>query len=147
MQERILARNGGQRTFALVLETGEEVMAALQDFAEREELSAASFSAIGAFSDAELAYFDWEKKDYLAIPVEEQVEVASLNGDVALAPDGSRALHIHAVLGRRDGTALAGHLRRAHVRPTLEIVLTESPEHLHKKIDPESGLALLRPEG
>jgi len=147
VQERILARNGGQRTFALVLETGEEVMAALQDFAEREELSAASFSAIGAFSDAELAYFDWEKKDYLAIPVEEQVEVASLNGDVALAPDGSRALHIHAVLGRRDGTALAGHLRRAHVRPTLEIVLTESPEHLHKKIDPESGLALLRPEG
>ena len=147
MQYRILAQNGGQRTFALVLETGEEVMAALQSFAEREELSAASFSAIGAFSDAELAYFDWEKKDYLAIPVGEQVEVASLNGDIALAPDGSRALHIHAVLGRRDGTALAGHLRRAHVRPTLEIVLTESPEHLHKKIDPESGLALLRPEG
>lgn len=146
MQSRILAENNGQRTYALVMETGDEVMACLQGFADREQLSAAEFSAIGAFSDAVLSYFDWEKKDYLRNPVDEQVEVASLNGDVALAPDGSRALHVHTVLGRRDGTALAGHLAEAHVRPTLEILLTESPRHLHKRYDPESGLVLIRPE-
>lgn len=146
MQSRILAENDGQRTYSLVLETGEEVMTCLQEFADREELTAAGFSAIGAFSDAVITYFDWEKKDYLSNPVNEQVEVASLNGDVALAPDGSRALHIHTVLGKRDGTALAGHLAEAHVRPTLEIVLTESPVHLHKRYDPDSGLVLIRPE-
>ncbi|UUP16711.1 PPC domain-containing DNA-binding protein [Nitratireductor thuwali] len=146
MQSRILASNDGQRTFALVLETGDEVMACLKDFAEREELSAAGLSAIGAFSSAVITYFDWDKKDYLRNPVDEQVEVASLNGDVALAPDGSRAIHIHTVLGKRDGTALAGHLAEARVRPTLEIILTESPVHLQKRFDPESGLVLIRPE-
>jgi predicted DNA-binding protein with PD1-like motif len=146
VQSRILTESNGQRTYALVLETGEEVMACLQDFAERERLSAAEFSAIGAFSDAVLSYFDWDSKDYLRNPVQEQVEVASLNGDVALAPDGSPALHIHTVLGRRDGSALAGHLAEAHVRPTLEVVLTESPEHLHKRYEPDSRLVLIRPE-
>ena len=75
-----------------------------------------------------------------------QVIFASLTGDVALAPDGKPALHVHAVLGRRDGTALAGHLTEARVRPTLEVVLTEQPAHLRKRYDPESGLALIRPD-
>lgn len=121
-------------------------MSCLQDFVDRENVSAAQFSAIGAFSDAVLNYFDWQKKDYKKIPVDEQVEVAALNGDVALAPDGSRTVHVHTVLGRSDGMALAGHLAEAHVRPTLEIVLTQSPAHLHKRHDPSSGLALIRPE-
>lgn len=71
-------------------------------------------------------------------------EVASLLGDVAEGPSGEAALHIHLVLGKQDGTAMAGHLGEAHVRPTLEIIVTESPAHLRKRKDPESGLALIR---
>jgi predicted DNA-binding protein with PD1-like motif len=77
--------------------------------------------------------------------VREQVEVTSLIGDIALSPQGVPALHAHIVLGRRDGSALAGHLGRAHGRPTLEVILTESPAHVHKRLDPESGLALIHP--
>jgi uncharacterized protein len=146
MQSKLIAINGGQRTFALVFDTGDEVMGDLKQFAERECLAAAQISAIGAFSDAVLGYFELDKKDYLRIPVGEQVEVASLTGDVALAPDGSRAIHVHCVLGRRNGAALAGHLIQAHVRPTLEVILTESPAHLQKMHDPETGLALIRLE-
>jgi uncharacterized protein len=134
----------GQRVFAVILETGEAVMDSLQRFAEAERLSAAQVTGIGAFSEAELHYFDWERKEYLPIPVREQVEVASLLGDVALSPEGKPALHLHLVLGRRDGTALAGHLAEARVRPTLELIVTESPAHLRKALDPESGLALIR---
>lgn len=144
MRSKLIATNGGQRTFALVFDTGDEVIHGLKQFAERERLSAAQFSAIGAFSSAVLGYFDLEKKDYLRIPVGEQVEVASLNGDVALAPDGSRAIHVHCVLGRRNGAALAGHLIEAYVRPTLEVVLIESPAHLQKAHDAATGLALIR---
>jgi len=144
MQARLLDQEDGRRTFVVVLETGDEVMSCLSDFARREHLSAAQFSAIGAFSTATLAYFDWQTKAYVKNPVAEQVEVAALLGDVALGPDGQPAVHIHAVLGRRDGTALAGHLAQALVRPTLEIVVTESPAYLHKRVDPESGLALIR---
>jgi predicted DNA-binding protein with PD1-like motif len=143
MRERLIHESGGQRTFAIVLESGDEVMSCLKRFVEAKNLDAAQFSAIGAFSKADLAYFDWEQKKYLPNPVEEQVEVASFTGDVALGPDGKPALHVHCVLGRRDGSALAGHLTQAHVRPTLEIVLSESPAHLRKRHDPESGLALI----
>jgi predicted DNA-binding protein with PD1-like motif len=146
MFSKLLHEDDGQRTFALVVESGEEAMAALKEFAARENISAAQLSAIGALSEAVLNYFDWQSKKYRPIPVREQVEVASLTGDVALAPDGKPALHVHAVLGRYDGTALAGHLTEARVRPTLEVVLTEQPAHLRKRYDPESGLALIRPD-
>lgn len=143
MKTQLLAEHGGQRTFALILDIGDEVMSCLKQFSNEQGLSAAQLSAIGAFSDAELAYFNWERKDYDRIPIKEQVEVASLSGDVAVSPDGARAIHIHAVLGRRDGTALAGHLMKGHARPTLEVVLTESPVHLRKKHDPTTGLTLI----
>ncbi len=146
MQSRQIHEAEGQRTYVLVLETGDEVMACLRDFAASERLSAAQFNAIGAFQNAVISYFDWETKTYIPNPVEEQVEVASFTGDVALGPDGKPALHIHLVLGRRDGSALAGHLERGVVRPTLEVILTESPVHLRKRHDPDSGLALIRPD-
>lgn len=143
MQHKLLHESDGQRVFAIVLSTGDEVMKELQGFADRHHIAAAQFTAIGAFSDAVLMYFDWETKEYLRIPVREQVEVASLVGDVAMAPSGEPALHIHLVLGKRDGTAMAGHLGEGHVRPTLEVILTESPGHLRKTKDPASGLALI----
>ncbi|WP_291690820.1 PPC domain-containing DNA-binding protein [Bradyrhizobium sp.] len=109
-------------------------------------MTAAHFTAIGALSDVTLMYFDWQKKDYQPIPVPDQVEVASMIGDVAEAPSGKAALHIHLVIGKCDGTAMAGHLGKALVRPTLEVILTESPVHLRKKKDPQSGLALIHPQ-
>jgi predicted DNA-binding protein with PD1-like motif len=147
MQHKLLNESEGQRTFAVVLETGEEAMGCLGSFAKQQRISAAQITAIGAFSSLVLKYFDWEKKQYLDNPVKEQVEVASLIGDVALAPSGEPSIHVHLVVGRRDGTALAGHLGSGVVRPTLEIILTESPAHLRKKQDPQSGLALIRLEG
>jgi predicted DNA-binding protein with PD1-like motif len=145
MRSKLLHESAGQRTYALVLQTGDEAMACLQDFANKERVSAAQITGIGAFSDATLNYFDWEQKKYLPIAVREQVEVASLIGDIALAPAGKPAIHVHVVLGRRDGTALAGHLAHGHVRPTLELILTEPPAYLQKAHDPQSGLALIRP--
>ncbi len=144
MQSKQLHDSDGQRTFAVILETGDEVMDCLQRFVASEGVTAAQLTAIGALSDARLAYFDWASRKYQPIPVNEQVEVASLVGDVAVGPDGKPAVHAHAVLGRRDGTAMAGHLQQAHVRPTLEVIVTESPAHLCKRLDPESGLALIR---
>jgi len=144
MRSKTLSADGDLRTFAVILETGDEIMASLQSFAEAEKLTAAHFSAIGALSHAVISYFDWEKKEYLKIPVREQVEVAAFSGDVAIGPEGKPAIHAHVVLGQRSGAALAGHLNEGHVRPTLEIILTETPAHLHKQVDPASGLALIR---
>jgi predicted DNA-binding protein with PD1-like motif len=145
MRYQCLHELEGQRTFVIVLAIRDEVMVSLQSFVEQENVHAATFTAIGALSEAVLAYFDWEKKDYQKNAVSEQVEVASLIGDVADGPDGRPTLHIHVVLGTRDGSAKAGHLMEARVRPTLEVILTESPLHLRKTKDSESGLALIQP--
>ncbi len=141
--KQIHRSDDGQRTYAVVLETGEEAVQCLNSFVTDQRIGAAQLTAIGAFSDVVLMYFDWEKKAYSRIPVREQVEVASLIGDVAAGPDGKPSLHVHLVVGRRDGSAMAGHLGEAHVRPTLEVIVTENPAHLRKVKDEKSGLPLI----
>jgi predicted DNA-binding protein with PD1-like motif len=133
---------GGARTIALVFDAGEEPMQGLLDFATREGLSAGHFTAIGAFQNATLGYFDWTRKDYTRIAIDEQVEVLSLVGDVALEGSAPK-VHAHVVVGKRDGTAHGGHLLAARVRPTLEVILIQPPGHLRRRYDPASRLALI----
>jgi predicted DNA-binding protein with PD1-like motif len=144
MKSRLLHDRDGERTYVLVFETDDEALAGLTSFATEQQLAAAHFTAIGAFRDVDLGYFDWETKSYKKIPLHEQVEVLSLIGDVALS-DGRPAVHAHVVVGCSDGSTRGGHLLRARVRPTLEVMIVESPDHLHKRYDSESGLALIAP--
>lgn len=144
MQAKELSRGDHGRTVALIFQTGDEVMSELERWCAGNGVSAARFTAIGALSDVVLAYFDWEAKEYREIPVDEQVEVLTMAGDVAL-DEGEPSVHAHVVVGRHDGSTRGGHLLRGHVRPTLELVLDEVPAHLRKRHDPESGLALIAP--
>jgi predicted DNA-binding protein with PD1-like motif len=128
----------------LIFQTGDELATGLAKFAEEQKLADASFKAIGGLSSVRLAWFSWETKKYVpSVTLDEQVELLSLIGDVALQ-DGKPVVHAHAVIGKEDGTAHGGHLLEARIRPTCELVLTESPARLQKFIDPESGLALIR---
>jgi uncharacterized protein len=138
-----LIGEGAQRTFAVVMDTGDEAVACLTAFAREHRLSASQFTALGALSSCVLGYFDWQAKDYARIRIDEQVEVLNLTGNIAL-DGGEPKLHPHIVVGKADGTAHGGHLLEAHVRPTLEVVVTESPAHLQRRSDPETGLALIR---
>lgn len=129
-------------TYALIFDSGDEVMDILKTFANEHSLKASRITAIGAFSKAVLGYFDFSIKDYKKIPVDEQVEVVSLIGDIALYGDDSK-VHAHVVLGRSDGMAMGGHLLQAIVHPTLEVILTESPGYLQRRMDDATGLALI----
>ena len=141
MKSRVLS-GGAETTYALVFDKGDEVVSTLTGFAREHGLAASHFTAIGAFADVTLGYFERDRKDYRRIPVREQVEVLSLLGDIAL--DGTEPkVHAHVVVGKADGTAHGGHLLEAHVWPTLEVVLIESPTHLRRQTDHESGLALI----
>lgn len=142
MQAKLI-NGGAERTFALILETGDEVVSSLERFAAAEHLAGSRFTAIGAFMGVTLGYFDWETKTYESIPIDEQVEVLSLLGDIVLQGREPK-LHAHAVLGKRDGSAWGGHLLEARVRPTLEVLITDAPGHLQRVFDPVTGLALIR---
>jgi hypothetical protein len=133
------------KTFVVIFDTGEELTAGLTRFATEQHLTAASFKAIGALSAVRLGWFSWESKQYrVSVEFDEQLELLSLIGDIALK-DGAPQVHAHAIVGREDGTAHGGHLMTARIRPTCEVVLVESPARLQKQLDPESGLALIRP--
>jgi hypothetical protein len=138
-----LLNETGDRTYALIFDTGEEPLSGITRFAEEHNLSASRITAIGALSEVVLGFFDWEKKDYERIVIREQVEVLALVGDIAL-DQGKPKVHAHLVVGLRDGRARGGHLLEAKVRPTLEVILTESPGYLKRELDPQSGLALIR---
>lgn len=142
MQAKVL-NEAPERTIALILDRGDEVMSSLQRFAKEHSLTASRVSAIGAFESATLGYFNWDSKQYERISIDEQVEVLSLVGDIALDGDEPK-VHAHVVLGRRNGQAMGGHLLEARVRPTLELMLVESPAHLRRVCDPVSGIPLIR---
>jgi predicted DNA-binding protein with PD1-like motif len=137
-----LLHEAPERTFAVVFDEGDEVTAGLLQFARETNLLASQFSGIGAFAKVVLGYFDLERRDYKHIPIAEQVEVLSFLGNVALKGNEHR-IHAHVVVGKRDGTAHGGHLLEALVRPTLELIVTESPMHLQRVTDEKTGLPLI----
>jgi predicted DNA-binding protein with PD1-like motif len=100
--------------------------------------------AIGAVSDATYLHFDWERKAYRRMSAPEQLEVISFAGNFA-EKDGKPKRHGHVVLARSDGSVVGGHLLRAHVRPTLEALITETPSYLRRRFDEQTGLPLIDP--
>jgi hypothetical protein len=141
MQAKVMRENGAM-VYLLVFAEGEEVIETLTAFAKDRSIAGAHFSALGAFREAKLAWFDCDAREYVPIVVDEQVEVASLVGNVAVFDEGIR-VHAHAVLGRRDGSTVAGHVVSGRVRPTLEVFLVDEPSTLARTIDERVGLPLL----
>ena len=143
MKSRAL-NDRGEKTWLLVFDKDDEVVATLTNFAKQHGVEAAHFTAIGAFSEVVLGYFERDRKDYRKIPLREQVEVLSLIGDIA-TDRGAPKVHAHVVVGRADGAAHGGHLLEGRVWPTLELILSDVPQRLRRRTDPESGLALIDP--
>lgn len=150
------------RVFAIVMTKGEHVTEGLEGFARETGVDAAAITAVGAVSEATLGFFDPVARDYLRITVPVQAEVVSFQGDITLADGGApgldddaaanedrprsghdRSVHAHVVVSRSDGSTVGGHLLEATVNPTLEVIVTESPAHLRRRYDPETGLALV----
>jgi uncharacterized protein len=142
MHYQLIRDTEGERTFALVFDSGEEAMEGLRTFAWNANLVASQLTAIGALSDVTLGFFDPETRRYEKTRLWEQVEVLSLLGNVAIHENRPQ-VHAHVVVGKRDGSAHGGHLLAATVRPTLEVIVTESPRHLRRRLDPSTGLTRL----
>jgi predicted DNA-binding protein with PD1-like motif len=110
MKSKLLSDSEGTRLFAVVLDPGEEAFSAIEAFAADERIIGASITAIGAFERATIGWFDFDRKDYRRISIDEQCEVLSLLGDVGRDEDGKVSLHLHAVLGLSDGSTRGGPL-------------------------------------
>ena len=133
-----------EKVYAVIFSKDDEVLSGLTDFVIQHEIKDAHFTAIGAVNGATLAWLDPSKKIYHRIPVTEQVEVVSLIGDVATFND-KPIVHMHAVLGKPNGSTLGGHVFELNVNPTLEVFLTANTIGLKKKPDDASGMKVIDP--
>jgi hypothetical protein len=138
-----LISNARQKTYAIIMDSDDEVTEQLMTFAKKEKVKASQFTAIGAFSETVTGFFDFSIKDYQKTTFSEQMEVLALTGDISLYKEKYK-VHAHIVLGRKDGTAHGGHLIKGIAHPTLEIILNESPEYLKREMDKDSGLPLIK---
>ena len=142
MRHKLLQESPGTR--AMTCDTGDESAANLKQLATEQKLASSRFQATGALPSVKPGWYDPKtKKHQTAVALDEQLELLSLIGGVTLK-DGEPQVHAHPVVGKADGTAHGGHLLEARLHPTCEAVLTKGPQHLQKRLDPESGLALIR---
>ena len=132
---------GGARDFLIVLQPGDELHQSVLAAASEHGIEGGLVSAIGAVDEIELGYFCLPERVYTRRLVQEQLEVVSLNGNLALK-DGKPFLHAHGLFTGRDFVALGGHVFRARVSITLEVfVLRTAP--LRRLPYPEFGLTRL----
>lgn len=141
MKSREVA-TGSHPMHVLVGDPGEDAVEIISRFAQQHRVTGAQVTAVGAFARATVGWFDRKTKDYRPIEVNEQAEVLSLIGDIATQND-SPAVHLHAVLGLSDGSVRGGHLLAGEIWPTLEVIVSETPDQLRKTFHPEIGLALI----
>ncbi len=144
MKVQVLSRHSQQTTYAVIFGKGDEVMAGLNRFAQEKHLASARITGIGGIEDATVGYMYRHEKAHRPIPINQQCEVLSMLGDIALY-QGKPVVHIHMVVGFPDGSAHGGHLLKAHVWPTMEIIVTEYANAMHKKLDAETGMAFIDP--
>jgi predicted DNA-binding protein with PD1-like motif len=144
MQVELLNPGESTKQYAVIFYQGDEVYSGVQEFAEKNHVTSAHFTAIGALNGATVGWFDPQRKMYKKIPINGQHELIGMSGDIALY-QGRPVVHTHMVVAGPDGTTHAGHVLEAFASPTVEVMVTVNPVAMQKRFDPPTGLTLIDP--
>lgn len=123
MQVKQLGATG--RTFEVTMRKGDEVAAGLTEFAEQNHVTLAHVTAVGALNAAVLGWFDPDKRAYKKIVINQEVEVVSFIGNIAME-NGKPFLHAHAVVAFPDGSTKGGHFIEGHVSLEMQIFVVDT---------------------
>jgi predicted DNA-binding protein with PD1-like motif len=119
-----LGRSSG-RTYRLNMVKGDEIISGLMEFGEKNHIKNGHFSGLGAIDKATLRWSDPVNKGSKKTEINEEAEVVSLVGSIAMDKDGKPAVHAHTVVALGDGSTRGGHLMSARVSIIAEIFVTE----------------------
>ena len=115
------------RTFHLTFQKGDDPAAGLAEFARKNNLTNAHFTAIGAFGSAVIGWSDRPKKAFKVVKINEEMEVAAFNGNIVRNKDGEPVVHAHCVVGILSSEKVyAGHCLQEEVSLTLQLYITDS---------------------
>jgi predicted DNA-binding protein with PD1-like motif len=144
IRAKLLGTDEGGADVQLVFDPQAEVVQALQQFVEKNAWSTVHFVGLGACTDAVIAYYDASTREYVKMPLHQQMEIVSLVGDAAQG-NNHAGFHAHIALGFADGTIHGGHLFEAHVAPTLELFVRASRVPMERRHDATFNAELLVP--
>ena len=128
-------------TIVARLDKGEEILEQVQRIALKEHITLASVQALGAINQFTVGVFHTDEKQYYANEFSGNFEIVSLTGTINTM-DGAFYCHLHMSAGDESGHVFGGHLNRAMVSATCEMVITILDGTVDRKYDLEIGLNL-----
>lgn len=131
------------KTVIVRMDPGEEVIAELKEVCEKENIKLAEVAALGALKEFSVGLYDTTQKKYFANEIKKPVEVTSLWGTVTTQNDAFYA-HLHMSAADIEAKEYGGHLQRAVVSATLEMVIHVINGRVERRFDPEIGLNLFK---
>lgn len=124
---------------------GEELPGAFESFCESENIKGGFFHALGAVTSVELACYHLDRKEYTYKKLDEELEIVSLTGNVAIV-DNKPVIHMHGVVSDKNFQCFGGHVKSAVIGATCEMYITDFEKEVTRKMDEEIGLKLLHCE-
>lgn len=126
-------RNDGQ--IVVRLDPGDHVLNKLSELRDKEDLTGAFFTGIGAVDTVTLGHYNVETEAYTEKTFEGQFEVSQFTGNI-----GPDKIHAHITIGDHEYESLAGHCSRAVVSGTFEIIIWPTATELDHRPDDTTGL-------
>ncbi len=130
-------------TLVIRLDPDEEIIENLRTIAEKEQIKLASVEALGAINDFTVGVFDTVEKKYYSNRFQGAYEIVSLTGTIT-TKDGAFYQHLHMSAGESSGAVFGGHLSRAIVSATCEMIVRVIDGRVERVLDPDIGLNLFR---
>ena len=127
-------------TYALCFDKGDDVASELEKFINKEQITFANFSGIGAFEDTVIGLY--ENGEYKKFTYKQLVEVVNFTGNITFK-DNEPKIHTHTTLSYEEDNdikTLAGHFFSAKVAVTLEIILHSYNTKIERKYNQDSKI-------
>ena len=130
-------------TLVVRIDRGEEILEQVKAVAEKENIRLASVEALGAVGEFTVGVYNVTTKQYYGNHFEGQFEIVSLTGTISTM-DGAFYQHLHMSAGDENGNVHGGHLSRAVVSATCEMVIRVIDGEVDRARDEEIGLNLFK---
>lgn len=130
-------------TIVVRMDMGEDLFEQLRRLAIREDVKLASISALGTFSFMNVGIYDLEKKQFFGNDFQGMFEIVSLTGTINTM-GGAYYCHLHAAAADGSGNVYGGHLSKATIGATLEMVITVIDGIVDRVKDEETGLNIFK---
>jgi uncharacterized protein len=133
----------GTDKYVLRLESGDDILESIRQFAIAKRLSAGFLEGIGSLSKVKLGHYDFKTRKYSYETFEDDLEILNLSGNIA-SMKRQPLPHVHVTLGRRDFSVIGGHMDEGSSANMVEIGIWKLPGKLVKARDEQIGLNVLQ---